>query len=191
MESSLKWCYTIVTPCRADHNRWAAEFLPGTSGIVFVSSFEKRVAPKMTLCFFFMGGDVKYPFDVCGGSMNSEKPLILVVDDDATIRLLLRAALVHEEYDVVDAENGLMALDLVRRRMPDLIFLDLKMPVMSGYEFLKKYQEQFSKRAPVVVVSGVDDIALRVSDLGAVDFLEKPFHIEHVLEKAVAHIARG
>ena len=94
--------------------------------------------------------------------MNSEKAVILVVDDDASSRETLSDLLSQNGYSVASAENGRQALDYLRRSTPALILLDLMMPVMSGWEFLAlKKTEPRLEPLPVVVMTGsglVDDV---------------------------------
>jgi CheY-like chemotaxis protein len=84
------------------------------------------------------------------------KPAILIVDDEPLFRDYLRSLLEPEGYTVDEAENGKEAIEaLARPNPPNLVLLDLNMPVMSGTEFLKIRQEQdHLRRIPVVVISG-------------------------------------
>jgi len=106
-------------------------------------------------------------------------PRILVVDDEAPIRALLTRLLRLEHYDVVSAENGAEAIAMVSELQPDLVLLDLKMPVMSGIEVLQRLKDDpASREVPVVVVSSdvdVEQIATCLK-LGAEDYVSKPFH---------------
>jgi CheY-like chemotaxis protein len=102
---------------------------------------------------------------------------VLVVDDDVVIRETLREVLEQEGYEVLSAENGKEALDVLERsvRLPGVMLLDLMMPVMTGWEVLEFLQksERFS-RMPVVVVSA----------MGAPcdHFLQKPVKLSCLLE---------
>lgn len=104
---------------------------------------------------------------------------ILVVDDEAPLRNLLTRFLQLEHYEVMSAANGAEALALVTEQQPDLVLLDLNMPVMSGFEALKQLKANPASRdLPVVVVSSdvdVEQIAACLK-LGAEDYLPKPFH---------------
>ena len=98
--------------------------------------------------------------------------IVLVVDDDAEIRETLSALLQHEGYTVLRAENGVQALDQLRRMHPDCVLLDLMMPVMSGWEVLEEIQESEElKLIPVVVVSAM-------CAPGAKACLQKPVDLE-------------
>jgi two-component system cell cycle response regulator len=104
---------------------------------------------------------------------------VLVVDDVATNRLLLRAKLSAAYYDVVVAENGTQALEMARSEQPDMIMLDVMMPDMDGFsvcEILKANEE--TAHIPVIMVTALDTPEERVRGLeaGADDFLSKPFN---------------
>lgn len=82
---------------------------------------------------------------------------ILVVDDDAEAREVLRRQLQHDSWEVLEAEHGAAALDLLKRETPAAILLDLMMPVMDGFEFLHEYMQSDELRSiPVIVVTAKD-----------------------------------
>jgi CheY-like chemotaxis protein len=82
---------------------------------------------------------------------------VLVVDDDVTLRQLLRRMLEPEGYTVVEAENGRVALDRLRQVSPSLILLDLMMPEMDGFEFVAEFRRHETWRAiPIVVITARD-----------------------------------
>ena len=88
--------------------------------------------------------------------ITSLKPLpirLLVVDDDPAIREVASAMLVEEGYEILTAEDGLQALELLQRFNPDLVITDLQMPRMSGFELVKIMHERFPQ-LPVIVISG-------------------------------------
>lgn len=120
--------------------------------------------------------------------MSSKKAKVLIVDDDSTIRALLSTLLLRATVEVEEAENGQVALEKVTTEMPSLIFLDLKMPVMNGFDFIKEFRAKYGMSVPVVVVSGIDDIAVRACELGATDHIAKPFHIETIAQKLRIHL---
>ena len=104
---------------------------------------------------------------------------VLVVDDVATNRLLLRAKLSSAYYDVVVAENGSQALDMARSEQPDMVMLDVMMPDMDGFavcSILKSLEE--TAHIPVIMVTALDTPEERIRGLeaGADDFLSKPFN---------------
>ncbi len=107
---------------------------------------------------------------------------ILVVDDEAQIRQTLRGVLSDEGYDVVEAENGRAALDVLARATPRLAIVDVWMPEMDGVELVQRMRAQ-APGVPIIVISGHGNIetAVRVVRLGAFDFLEKPFQLDALL----------
>jgi DNA-binding response OmpR family regulator len=102
---------------------------------------------------------------------------ILIVDDDPDIRLLLRLELVAEGYDVVTANDGQQALDSIAASSPDLVLLDVMMPVLDGWGVLAALDHEVAP--PVIVISGIGaDRGAHIShalERGAVDFVGKPF----------------
>ncbi len=100
---------------------------------------------------------------------------ILVVDDKIEIRQLLKSYLNQEGFDVVAASDGKEALFVARQAKPDLIVLDLMMPEMSGYEFIRSYTREAD--APIIVLTARLEESDKVTglELGADDFVTKPF----------------
>jgi CheY-like chemotaxis protein len=114
--------------------------------------------------------------------MTESKPRVLVAEDDPAIRHLLTEAFEEEGYEVRAAENGLAALDAVRRCPPSVIVLDLMMPVMDGWEFRARQLElDAAADVPVVVLSAANDLPRQGRMLGAAAVIEKPFELEAVL----------
>jgi DNA-binding NtrC family response regulator len=116
---------------------------------------------------------------------------LLVVDDDPDLGELLAELMRESGHDVRVARDGRDGLVLLRARRPDLVLLDVEMPVLTGPEmayamFLHDAGEEF---IPVVLLSGVLDLAAVAAAVGTPYFLGKPYSIEHVLalaEKALA-----
>jgi len=105
-------------------------------------------------------------------------PQTILAVDDTPANLALLAALLSEDYRVTVATNGQKALDLALAKPPDLILLDIMMPVMSGYEVLERMRADDRLRGiPVVVTSAVNQLesVVRCVQLGAEDYLVKPF----------------
>jgi CheY-like chemotaxis protein len=110
----------------------------------------------------------------------SDHPLsVLVVDDDPSIRRMIVAALKRDGYAFHEAGNGRDALELMREQHPDVVVLDLMMPILSGWDVLQeRSHDQVLRRIPVILVSANRDpeIASAV-DKGVCAFLPKPFDI--------------
>jgi DNA-binding response OmpR family regulator len=106
---------------------------------------------------------------------------ILVVDDDADLRAILKFALEDEGFHFDSADDGLSALRKVRERPPDLVILDLNMPRMGGEQFLYAWRAGVeTPGVPVIVVTATSD-ALRPTDLGVAAVVPKPFDVEQLL----------
>jgi CheY-like chemotaxis protein len=99
---------------------------------------------------------------------------ILIVEDNPRMQETLSTVLRLKGFHTLTAYNGLEALDVLRLRTPDLVLLDLMMPVMSGLELLKVLRESPPwKDLPVVVLSARDDFAAELRELGVTDYLVK------------------
>jgi two-component system phosphate regulon sensor histidine kinase PhoR len=114
--------------------------------------------------------------------MMNEKTKILVVDDEKVVREGCTRVLTGKGYEVLSAENGRQALDLLGAEEIDMILLDLKMPVMSGEEMLGITTEKYPD-IPVIIITGhgTVDTAVECMKNGAYDFITKPFQIDQFL----------
>jgi two-component system KDP operon response regulator KdpE len=110
-------------------------------------------------------------------------PIVLVIDDEAAIRRLLRAALEPQNYQVYEAETGQLGLQEAVGRRPDIVILDLGLPDMDGLTVLKRLREW--SQAPVLVLSVRDRESDKVAalDNGADDYLTKPFGTAELLAR--------
>jgi DNA-binding response OmpR family regulator len=110
---------------------------------------------------------------------------ILVVDDEPEVRQLMEQFLTHRGYDVHIVENGKLALAAVDTFLPDVVLLDMHMPVMDGLETLKRLAAR-SPSLPVIMVTVNDDIETTTNllQLGAADYVPKPFNLDY-LEQAI------
>jgi two-component system chemotaxis response regulator CheY len=114
---------------------------------------------------------------------------ILIVDDDAFVRIVLRDLLSPEGHQLDEARDGGEAVEKVRSAAPDLVLLDLFMPNVSGIEALLRIREA-SPQTRVVVISSLDAPALieQAMQAGATSFLVKPFHpleVQGAVEQAL------
>ena len=112
---------------------------------------------------------------------------ILIVEDDAQITRVLRLELEHEGYTVDTATDGLAGLEKALKE-PDLIILDVMLPRMDGHEICTRVRAK--SRVPIIMLTAKDRIPDRVSglDLGADDYLTKPFSIEELLARVRARL---
>jgi DNA-binding response OmpR family regulator len=117
---------------------------------------------------------------------------ILVVDDDESIRELLRLHLGSAGYEVDTAEDAIVAGYKVLRRPPDLIIADVNMPHMSGFEFVAALKADKSvPYIPVIFLTSMDDGDHRGKELGAVGYILKPVRSDRLLALVAEHVAGG
>ena len=103
---------------------------------------------------------------------------VLLVDDEDQLRRVMRDLLERDGYDVIEARDGIEALDQVDRHAPDIVVLDLNLPGLDGYGVLSHLRSRrTTERIPVVVLTarGDEENEVRVFEFGADDFLSKPF----------------
>jgi PleD family two-component response regulator len=115
---------------------------------------------------------------------NKQGYKILVVDDEDHIRRILKFQLEKHGYRVVLAENGEVALELVRRESPDLILLDLMMPRIDGFETCRRIRQNFqTSQIPVIILTAKSELPDKIKGLqdGANDYLIKPYSNEELL----------
>jgi DNA-binding response OmpR family regulator len=115
---------------------------------------------------------------------------ILVVDDQASVRQLLSEYLTEQGFRVVTAADGQNALYTARHDPPDLILLDVMMPKMDGYQFLRLYRQE--RQTPVIIITAREEEtdAVLGLDLGADDYVIKPFRMRELLARIRAVLRR-
>ena len=106
---------------------------------------------------------------------------ILLVDDEQNARSALRCLLTDEGYEVFEASNGVDALEMLPDCQPDLILLDLRMPVMDGWEFARRYRLGPGPHVPIVAFIAALNAQLECADLEATSILPKPFDLDDLL----------
>jgi two-component system alkaline phosphatase synthesis response regulator PhoP len=114
---------------------------------------------------------------------------ILVVDDQSSVRQLLQEYLTEQGYRVFTATDGQNAIYQARHEPPDLILLDIMMPKMDGYQFLRQYRQE--RQTPVIIITAREEEtdAVLGLDLGADDYVVKPFRMRE-LEARIRAILR-
>jgi two-component system, OmpR family, response regulator MprA len=117
---------------------------------------------------------------------------ILVVDDEPAVRDALERALKAQHYAVATAVDGRQALDVIADERPELVLLDVLMPVMDGFEACRRLRE-LGDRTPVLMLTARDAVGDRVEglDAGADDYVVKPFALEELLARARALLRRS
>ncbi len=107
-------------------------------------------------------------------------PIVLIAEDDPDLRDLVAITLADAGMDVDTASDGREALAHVHARRPDLVLLDMMMPVMDGRQFGVALRA-LDHPPPIVVMTAVDRIAQSASDVGAVSWLAKPFDLDDLV----------
>lgn len=115
--------------------------------------------------------------------------LVLIVDDELRMRRFIRMNLELENYQVIEAENGIQALDRVRQFTPDLVIMDVMMPEMDGFETLKLLREISTVPVILLTVRSDEEDITRGLNLGADDYITKPFS-PRVLTSRVGAVLR-
>ena len=117
---------------------------------------------------------------------------ILIVDDDESIRELLRLHLSSAGYQVQVAADAIAAGYSVLRGAPDLIITDISMPHMTGFEFVAALKADPSvPYIPVIFLTSIEDGDLRGKELGAVGYITKPVRADKLLSLVAQHVAGG
>jgi DNA-binding response OmpR family regulator len=116
---------------------------------------------------------------------------VVVVDDDAEIRDLVRAYLSDEGFSVGEAADGGSMRNLIAERVPDLVLLDLRLPGEDGLTLARELRQNFP-RMGIVMISGKEDVVDRVAGLevGADDYVVKPFHLRELLARVRSVLRR-
>jgi type II secretory ATPase GspE/PulE/Tfp pilus assembly ATPase PilB-like protein/CheY-like chemotaxis protein len=133
--------------------------------------------------------------EVAGGRTGREGPArkVLLVDDEDSLRKVLKDLLERDGYEVSEARDGVQALDQVDRVGPDIIVLDLNLPALDGYGVLSQLRSRPATAGiPVIVLTakGDEDNEVRVFELGADDFLQKPFRARALSARLEAVLGR-
>ena len=104
-----------------------------------------------------------------------EKPQLLICDDEYVVRDAIRLIL-NEDYQITFVHNGQEALDAIKKKEPDLLIMDIKMPKVNGLEALRKIRRA-KRRLKVLIMTGYEssDVAVEAVNAGADDYLTKPF----------------
>jgi DNA-binding response OmpR family regulator len=124
-------------------------------------------------------------------------PKVLVIDDEAPIRLLCRVNLEAEKMTVVEAEEGPSGLELARSERPDVILLDVMMPAMDGWEVLQRLlDDEETREIPIVFLTARAELRDRARglDLGGVDYVTKPFNpleLAPLVRGVLERVSRG
>jgi two-component system, OmpR family, KDP operon response regulator KdpE len=119
-----------------------------------------------------------------------KRPRILIVDDDAAIRATLAEQLASRDYEITSAADGGEGFDRFRLDAPDLVLTDLAMPGVDGYELIRRIRSVSAVPILVLSVRGGDAEKVRALDLGADDYVVKPFSMVELLARVRAQLRR-
>ncbi len=126
------------------------------------------------------------------GSLEPTAPrLVLVVDDESRMRRFIRMNMELEGYQIIEAENGLVALEQIRQHTPDLVIMDVMMPEMDGFETLKLLREISTVPVILLTVKSDEDDKIQGLTLGADDYITKPFSPRELVTRVTAVLRRA
>ncbi|HKE03733.1 MAG TPA: response regulator [Blastocatellia bacterium] len=115
--------------------------------------------------------------------MTEKKPRILIAEDFEENRIALKLILKYTGFDVIEAEDGQQAIEAVRREEPDLVLMDITLPVIDGLQATREIRsdEKF-ERLPIIVVSAHDneDVRRQAAEAGGSEYISKPIEIEEL-----------
>lgn len=118
------------------------------------------------------------------------KKTVMIVEDEIRIRKLIHDYLVREDFEVLEASNGKEALDVFKQRNMDLIILDIMMPLMDGFTFCKEIRKVSSVPVMILTARGEEEDELLGYNLGADDYVTKPFSPKVLVAKVKALLKR-
>ena len=126
--------------------------------------------------------------------IEKDKKTILIVDDEKSIRELLAFNLEKEGYKVIEADNGIDAVDRALNQKPDLILLDVMLPRMDGISVCKKLRYALNiNTVPILMISAKDTESDKIVglEMGADDYITKPFQIREVMARIKANLRKA
>jgi len=123
--------------------------------------------------------------------MTAKKTTILTADDDPQLLRLVTRNLEFEDYAVLTARDGKQALDLILQHTPDAVLLDVMMPRMDGFTVCQRVREFSAVPIILVTARGKDQDKVRGLDMGADDYLTKPFNVDELLARVRAVLRRA
>jgi len=120
------------------------------------------------------------------------KECILVIDDIPAVLDVVQSVLERESYEVITATDGSSALEQIKIRMPDLILLDLSMPIMNGYEFIEQFRQRYqqAESIPIILLTALKLTHNEIERLKVAGYLQKPFHRKDLLSR-ISELLRG
>lgn len=134
-------------------------------------------------------GDRGAPGGVC--RLMETQHVVLAIDDDEKMLKLLSVNLIAEGFKVMTANGGQKGLELLKECQPSLVFLDLTMPGMDGFETLRRIRE--TSKVPVIILTARDETSnlARAMEIGADDYITKPFSVRELLARVRSRLRRA
>jgi CheY-like chemotaxis protein len=111
----------------------------------------------------------------------------MVVEDDADLTLVEEFALRAAGYHVVTARDGRAALETLAHERPAVILLDMRMPGVNGWQFMRAFRAAYGREIRVIVVTAAEDAQQRAAEVDADDWLAKPFDVDELLDVVARH----
>ncbi len=109
---------------------------------------------------------------------------VLIADDEKGVRYVIKCTLEKEGHEVLEADNGYEAINIIREELPDLVILDLQMPELNGQEVAKKIREdKKTSDIPIFISTGQEDSKSKFNGLNIQYFIPKPYDVDILLEK--------
>lgn len=125
------------------------------------------------------------------GGAGVSRASVLVVEDDPDLLSLMELVLSQAGHSVRTAAEGAAALARVAEELPGLIFLDMRMPGMNGWDFAREFRSRHGRACPIIVVTAAENARERAEEIGADGWLAKPFDLDDVLRVAERHVGGG
>ncbi|MCM1986871.1 response regulator [Methanococcoides seepicolus] len=116
-------------------------------------------------------------------SLSDTRQKVLIVDDEPDAVIATKRALEADGYNVIEANNGVMAFDVLKSDIPDVILLDVMMPDMDGFEVCRRLKEEpLYENIPVIMLTAKGEINDKIEglDIGADDYMTKPFNLKEL-----------
>lgn len=116
-----------------------------------------------------------------------ESPKVLIADDEPALRSLLKTNLSFEGFETLTASNGEEALRVIREEAPDVVLLDVMMPVLDGWQVLEELSKSDNRHTRVILVTAKADSEAQLQgwELGCDEYLTKPFDLDDMIERIV------
>jgi DNA-binding response OmpR family regulator len=158
----------------------AAAFLPKCEGLSPVlAEIDRLLGAPGKETASAPGTEMLPPAGAAGAAPGKSAGLMLVADDDQETRGVLRRYFSSLSYEILEAGDGVAALELARARRPDIVLLDISMPKKDGIEVLKELAPEIPGTGFMMITGNEDeDLARRCLDLGAFDYVSKPLNLE-------------